>query len=291
MYTLELFSLLLLSLLGLYIGSDVIIKAGKKILGQGFILGLFSAIPELIIISALLFSKKYYLAISSLFTTALTIYSIGISVVSISTFVKWRKNKITVSEFNVDEKPILFAIIGILISTFITREINIFIGIFSTLIFIYYLLKKISNVRVNIKDLGTFIIGMVILWLSSEAFVNSSFNLFPQWIFTVFFFPIILNIQDLIVAVKGSLNSPEMSSQMVLSFIVESIVINSFTFSIIGFLSISSIITVLAYPLFSLLVANLLVLFLLNHNNISLKESMVLLSMYSLVPLSATIHI
>ncbi|AWR96421.1 hypothetical protein DFR86_01900 [Acidianus sulfidivorans JP7] len=291
MYYYELIVLLLLSLVGFYLGGDIIGRSGRKILGHGFIVGIISAFPELLVITTLLMSKEYYLALSSVFTTALTIYSIGISLVSITVFLKWKKSQITISDFQIQEKPIIISIIGIIISIFIIHEINIVIGIFSMFIFAYYLVKKVSNVHLMLKDIGLFAVGMIVLWLSSEAFVVSSSVLFPQWIFSIFLLPIALNIQDIIVAIKGSLRSPEISSQMTLSFLVESIVISSFVFGLIGIADISGLYLDISYPLIALLISNIVVLLLFSHNNISIRESIILLMMYILVPLSTAFHI
>ncbi|ARM74901.1 hypothetical protein [Acidianus manzaensis] len=291
MYYFELIIILILSVFGFYFGGDILGRSGKKILGHGFIVGIVSAFPELLVISTLLISREYYLAISSVFTTALTIYSIGISLVSITVFLKWKKSQITINNFQIQQKPIIVSIIGVLASIFIIHEINIVIGIFSLFVFGYYLIRNISNnIHLSFKDFGFFALGMVILWLSSEAFVISSSTLFPQWIFSIFLLPIALNIQDIIVAIRGSLKSPDISSQMTLSFLVESIVISSFVFGIIGISNISGLYLDLSYPLIALLISNIAVLLLFNHNNISIRESIILLLMYILVPLSTAFH-
>ncbi|BDC18450.1 hypothetical protein [Acidianus sp. HS-5] len=279
----------ILSALGFYMGSELIVRGGKEIIHQGFMLGALSALPELIVLSNLLFHRNFYLALSSFFVTTLTIYTLGIAIVSVSVFLKWRKRRISIANFK--ERRIILVIIGILISIFILQKINLAIGIASLFILSYYLIFRLHDVNLSTKPLLFMIFGIIILWISSNNLVSVASKFLPQWAFTVFLLPIALNIQDIIVAIKGSLLSPEIGSQMTLSFIVETIILSSFTLSLVGFLGgIEGVFIGINYSLLSLILVSLIMFMLFNNNNLSIKESVVLLAMYSLVPISILLH-
>lgn len=270
-------------------GSELIVRGGKEIIHQGFMLGALSALPELIVLSNLLFHRNFYLALSSFFVTTLTIYTLGIAIVSVSVFLKWRKRRISIANFK--ERRIILVIIGILISIFILQKINLAIGIASLFILSYYLIFRLHDVNLSTKPLLFMIFGIIILWISSNNLVSVASKFLPQWAFTVFLLPIALNIQDIIVAIKGSLLSPEIGSQMTLSFIVETIILSSFTLSLVGFLGgIEGVFIGINYSLLSLILVSLIMFMLFNNNNLSIKESVVLLAMYSLVPISILLH-
>ncbi len=279
----------ILSTLGFYVGSELIVKGGKEIIHQGFMLGALSALPELIVLSNLLFHRNFYLALSSFFVTTLTIYTLGIAIVSVSVFIKWRKRRISITNFK--ERRIILVIIGILVSIFVLQKINLAIGIASLFILSYYLIFRLHDVNISAKPLVFMIFGIIILWIASNNLVSLASKFLPQWAFTVFLLPIALNIQDIIVAIKGSLLSPEIGSQMTLSFIVETIILSSFTLSLVGFLGgIEGVFIGINYSLLSLILVSLIMFILFNNNNLSIKESAVLLAMYSLVPISILLH-
>lgn len=279
----------ILSILGFYIGSELIVKGGKEIIQQGFMLGALSVLPELIILSNLLFHKNFYLALSSFFITALTIYTLGIAIVNVSVFLKWRKRRISIVNFK--ERRIILIIMSILLSIFILQKINLEIGIVSLFILSYYLMLRLNEVKFSVRSLLFMLSGITILWIASNNLVFMSSKFLPSWAFTIFLFPIVLNIQDIIVAIKGSLSSPELGSQMTLSFIVETIILSAFTLSLAGLLGgPEGVFIGINYSLLALILVSTLMFVLFNNNNLSIKESIILLSMYSLVPMSILLH-
>ncbi len=279
----------ILSILGFYIGSELIVKGGKEIIQQGFMLGALSVLPELIILSNLLFHKNFYLALSSFFITALTIYTLGIAIVNVSVFLKWRKRRISIVNFK--ERRIILIIMSILLSIFILQKINLEIGIVSLFILSYYLMLRLNEVKFSVRSLLFMLSGITILWIASDNLVFMSSKFLPSWAFTIFLFPIVLNIQDIIVAIKGSLLSPELGSQITLSFIVETIILSAFTLSLAGLLGgPEGVFIGIDYSLLALILVSTLIFVLFNNNNLSIKESIILLSMYSLVPISILLH-
>jgi len=279
----------ILSILGFYIGSELIVKGGKEIIHQGFMLGALSVLPELIVLSNLLFHKNFYLALSSFFITALTIYTLGVAIVNVSVFLKWRKRRISIVNF--EERRIILIIMGILLSIFILQKINLEIGIISLFILSYYLILRLHEVKFSVRSLLFMLSGIMILWIASNNLVFMSSKFLPSWAFTIFLFPIVLNIQDIIVAIKGSLSSPELGPQMTLSFIVETIILSAFTLSLAGLLGgLEGVFIGINYSLLALILVSVTMFILFNNNNLSIKESIVLLSMYSLVPISILLH-
>lgn len=280
----------ILSTLGFYVGSELVVRGGKEILRQGFSLGALSAFPELIVLSNLLFDKNFYLALSSFFITALTIYTLGVAIVSVSVFLKWRERKISIANFK--ERRIILIIMGILSLIFTLRKIDLLIGIISFFILNYYVLLRLHEVKFSVKPLLLVSLGIAILWVASDILIDVTSRFLPSWVFTVFLIPIALNIQEIIVAIKGSLLSPAMGSQITLSFIVQTIILGLFTLSLVGFLAgIEGVAIGFDYSLLALILVSVIIFVLFNDNNLSVKESIVLLSMYSLVPLSILLNV
>ncbi|MCY0884188.1 MAG: hypothetical protein OWQ50_10685 [Acidianus infernus] len=180
---------------------------------------------------------------------------------------------------------------SILLSIFILQKINLEIGIVSLFILSYYLMLRLNEVKFSVRSLLFMLSGITILWIASDNLVFMSSKFLPSWAFTIFLFPIVLNIQDIIVAIKGSLLSPELGSQITLSFIVETIILSAFTLSLAGLLGgPEGVFIGIDYSLLALILVSTLIFVLFNNNNLSIKESIILLSMYSLVPMSILLH-
>ncbi|EZQ11156.1 hypothetical protein CM19_02235 [Candidatus Acidianus copahuensis] len=275
----------ILPIIGFYIGGELLLKGGKRVSNQAVFLGILSSVPEIVTLLGLIEERSYYLAIGSIIVSVILVSTLGIGAIGIIAFLKWRE-KVTVK---LNERPLIGIISALLIAILIIQRMNYLIGIPLIFLLIFYLVRKLEGIKANNKGIYLMIVGMGILWVSSQFLVSSiTSSQLPNWAYSEFLIPILLNAQDLFVGFRESANDPRLTSQVTEGFIIEIVMLSLFAFGVLGVLGGFGGLPLngLGYLIFSLVVVDTALIILSSKNDFSFKDSLILFTLYFLIPLS-----
>nr|WP_256368511.1 hypothetical protein [Acidianus sp. RZ1] len=263
----------------------MLLKGGKRVSNQAVFLGILSSVPEIVTLLGLIEERSYYLAIGSIIVSVILVSTLGIGAIGIIAFLKWRE-KVTVK---LNERPLIGIISALLIAILIIQRMNYLIGIPLIFLLIFYLVRKLEGIKANNKGIYLMIVGMGILWISSQFLVSSiTSSQLPNWAYSEFLIPILLNAQDLFVGFRESANDPRLTSQVTEGFIIEIVMLSLFAFGVLGVLGGFDGLPLngLGYLIFSLVVVDTALIILSSKNDFSFKDSLILFTLYFLIPLS-----
>ncbi|AEB95866.1 conserved hypothetical protein [Metallosphaera cuprina Ar-4] len=228
-------------------------------------IALVSIIPELIVTLEASLRSNYYVALSTVLGSVISLYVIGVSFYGFLYFLRWRR------DFSIGRRSDYFfiLIISLLMGLMgISGSLNVYWGLVLLAVFLVFSVKKASkNVLRDPKPIPALLIGGLAIWFSSQWLLQGIFSIssslhIPPYYVAILIVPLMSNLQEISSALRsrgetvmrdlllGIINENLMSSTLLLSIIgiasgIEGIALTS----LMPLIEISFFVGVLAYLL------------------------------------------
>ncbi|AWS00556.1 sodium:calcium antiporter [Metallosphaera hakonensis JCM 8857 = DSM 7519] len=218
------------------LGVELIYRGAK--FSSPYVIALVSILPELIITLQASFRSNYYVALSTVLGSVISLYVIGVSFFGLLHFIRWK------SDFKVGaQREYTFVIltsisIGLL---GISGKIDIWWGIVLLALFLVYSAMKMnSNLIRSSTAIPALVIGSLIVWVSSSWLLQDIFSLssafhVPPYYVAILIVPIMSNLQEISTALRSK--KENVMRDLLLGVINENLMASSLLLSIIGFAS------------------------------------------------------
>jgi len=269
---------------------------GKGIAG-GLILGFINALPETIIVIQAVLSGFYDIALGSALGGNILLLTLGIGLVSIFYYLKYKSNTITLDyDINIEYSSFLIAVIilGIAVAY---GKLNYYIGLFLLSPYIYYIYRRYKtyrNISKNRKNKGNIIKGLIYVIIgglpliftskylvSTISSIASMFNVSPL-ILAILITPIAAELEENLTAIKLISDSPSSVTTALMNFIGSKLENMTLLLGIIGISQTVSLRPSLLYLLL-ILATSLLALGIIKDRNIKVKEGLSLFGIYAIL--------
>ncbi|TRM80495.1 hypothetical protein DJ524_07390 [Sulfolobus sp. D5] len=305
MYGFSILQLIILMLL-VALASDLMSKGtielekrfGKGITG-GVILGIINALPETIIVTEALLNGFYEVALGSALGGNILLFTLGLGVVSIVYYIKYRSKVIQLEgEINIEYYSLVVATLVLLISI-IYGKLNIYLSLCLLFIYAFYVFKRYKNYssrrdsfsKNNVKrGIIYLLIGGFLLIFITKYFIISVINTaeilgVPTFLITVLLTPLAGELGENLIAVKLISSSPSDATTAIINFMGSKLENMTLLLSIIG---ISQTISLRSsvLELIMILFATIIFLGILKDRNIKINEGISLFLIYTILLLS-----
>lgn len=253
----------LMSLPLFFLGVELIYRGAK--VSSPYMIALVSIIPELIVTLEASLRSNYYVALSTVLGSVISLYVIGVSFYGFLYFLRWRR------DFSIGRRSDYFfiLIISLLMGLMgISGSLNVYWGLVLLAVFLVFSVKKASkNVLRDPKPIPALLIGGLAIWFSSQWLLQGIFSIssslhIPPYYVAILIVPLMSNLQEISSALRsrgetvmrdlllGIINENLMSSTLLLSIIgiasgIEGIALTS----LMPLIEISFFVGVLAYLL------------------------------------------
>ncbi|TRM77264.1 hypothetical protein DMP16_02390 [Sulfolobus sp. B1] len=302
MYGFSILQLIILMLL-VALASDLMSKGtielekrfGKGITG-GVILGIINALPETIIVTEALLNGFYEVALGSALGGNILLFTLGLGVVSIVYYIKYRSKVIQLEgEINIEYYSLVVATLVLLISI-IYGKLNIYLSLCLLFIYAFYVFKRYKNYssrrdsfsKNNVKrGIIYLLIGGFLLIFITKYFIISVINTaeilgVPTFLITVLLTPLAGELGENLIAVKLISSSPSDATTAIINFMGSKLENMTLLLSIIG---ISQTISLRSsvLELIMILFATIIFLGILKDRNIKINEGISLFLIYTIL--------
>lgn len=273
-------------------------RFGKGITG-GVILGIINALPETIIVTEALLNGFYEVALGSALGGNILLFTLGLGVVSIVYYIKYRSKVIQLEgEINIEYYSLVVATLVLLISI-IYGKLNIYLSLCLLFIYAFYVFKRYKNYssrrdsfsKNNVKrGIIYLLIGGFLLIFITKYFIISVINTaeilgVPTFLITVLLTPLAGELGENLIAVKLISSSPSDATTAIINFMGSKLENMTLLLSIIG---ISQTISLRSsvLELIMILFATIIFLGILKDRNIKINEGISLFLIYTILLLS-----
>ncbi|QKR01045.1 sodium:calcium antiporter [Metallosphaera tengchongensis] len=209
---------------------------GVKI-GSPYFIALISILPELILTIESSMRSNYYVALSTVLGSVVSLYVIGISFFGIVHFLRWK------SHFKVGkQREFPFIVVTSLLLGLLPLfgRLDFLWGIIFLILFLFYSAIKMTSTKINARAIPSLLAGGLIIWFSSgwllqDIFsISSAFHIPPYYV-AVFIVPIMSNIQEISTAFRSK--KENVMREFLLGVINENVMASTLLLAIIGFAS------------------------------------------------------
>ncbi|TRM88056.1 hypothetical protein DJ526_08905 [Sulfolobus sp. A20-N-G8] len=270
-------------------------RFGKGITG-GVILGIINALPETIIVTEALLNGFYEVALGSALGGNILLFTLGLGVVSIVYYIKYRSKVIQLEgEINIEYYSLVVATLVLLISI-IYGKLNIYLSLCLLFIYAFYVFKRYKNYssrrdsfsKNNVKrGIIYLLIGGFLLIFITKYFIISVINTaeilgVPTFLITVLLTPLAGELGENLIAVKLISSSPSDATTAIINFMGSKLENMTLLLSIIG---ISQTISLRSsvLELIMILFATIIFLGILKDRNIKINEGISLFLIYTIL--------
>ncbi|AOL15516.1 Na(+)/Ca(2+) exchanging [Sulfolobus sp. A20] len=286
--------------IGIFISAELLAKGADELedfLGQGIsggiILGILTALPETIFVLIASLKGDFDIAFGSALGGNVLLFTFGIGLVGILYKLRWKSDLSINAEYEVENKFLLLTTLVIAGIT-IYGTLNIITGVLLFLIYACYVAYRIRKFRgerheekngLGIRKSVMFmIIGGLLLILLSQPFIeyintiSSLFNVPAVWLSLVIS-PIAGELEEKISAIRLVQMSKTGGSLSILSFVGSKIENSTILLGIVGIFTEYPIYSSLP-EILSMIVANVIALYILFDKKLKLSESIALVTIY-----------
>ncbi len=269
-------------------------RFGKGIAG-GIILGIVNALPETIIVTEAVLNGFYEVALGSALGGNILLFTLGLGVISIAYYIKYRSKVIQLEgEINIEYYSLVVATLVLLVSI-IYGQLNVYLSLCLLFIYVFYVFKRYRNyssrrdlISKNSVKKGIIylLIGGISLIFITKYFIISVINTaeilgVPTLLITVLLTPLAGELGENLIAVKLISTSPSDATTAIINFMGSKLENMTLLLSIIGLsqtISLRSSILELIMILF----ATLIFLGILKDKNIKINEGISLFLIYTI---------
>lgn len=296
--------------LGLYlvlftVAADLIARGGDKVehlFGHGFtggiIIGVTTALPEMIVIIAALLTGNFDVALGAVTGVNVFLFTLGVGVTGLYYFLRYKTGINIGPTYDVEHKFLIASTI-ILIPPIVLGYINFYLALPFIFLYVYYLYIRFKEAKdemgkreVNRKDvlLGSIFltIGTIILLMISEPFVHEISIVarqigVPEMWLALILTPLGAEIKELITAVRLiDISGEKGASIAIISFVGSKLVGGTLMFGLIGLfgqVSLSSATT----EMIATVIANVIAILVMLDRKLKLLESVGVMAAYFLL--------
>nr|WP_275691919.1 sodium:calcium antiporter [Metallosphaera sedula] len=260
------------------LGVELIYRGAK--FSSPYVIALISILPELIITLEASFRSNYYVALSTVLGSVISLYVIGVAFFGVVHFIRWK------SDFNVGiQREYLFIVVASLFIGLmgLTGRIDVWWGVVLFGLFLAYSVMKVNRRVVrDSKAIPALVIGSVIVWISSSWLLQDIFSLsamfhVPPYYVAILIVPVMSNLQEISTALRS--RKENVMRDLLLGVINENLMASSLLLAIIGFASgVSGIALDSLTPLIEVsFLAGILAYFLIKNGQIKLYDSILMM--------------
>ncbi|MEM3329793.1 MAG: sodium:calcium antiporter [Saccharolobus sp.] len=287
--------------LGLMVSAEFLAKGSEELekkWGQGIVggilLGFLTALPETIFVIIASITGNFDIALGSAIGGNVLLFTVGLGIVGVAYWLKWRENIIISTEYDIENKFLLISTIAMVLVLFYGK-LNIISGTLLISIYAYYLYYRIikrekvdKSEKISMKKpLVLMTIGGVVLVILSHSFIEyihviaEALHVPAIWLSLVIS-PIAGELEEKISSIRLVQMSKTGGSLSILSFVGSKIENATVLLGIIGFFTDYSLYSALPEYI-AAIVANIIALYFLFDKKFGLLESIILFGLYVII--------